>query len=230
MAASSKKTPVYLEIGAKRTFACAVEWPGWARSGANEAAALAALAETGPRYARVLHAAHLTFTAPPDAAAFQVVERLDGDTTTDFGAPAAIPASDHAPVSDADLAHLTRLLHACWVAFDTTVEAVSGKELRKGPRGGGRELNGVIEHVLGAEGGYLTSLGGKAKIQPDPAHLQAALDEIREVIITTLAASAHGEIAPRGPRGGQRWPPRYFVRRAAWHILDHLWELEDRAQ
>jgi hypothetical protein len=25
-----------------------------------------------------------------------------------------------------------------------------------------------------------------------------------------------------------RWPPRYVVRRAAWHVLDHAWEIEDR--
>jgi hypothetical protein len=230
MAASSKKTRVYLEIGSKRTFAGAIEWPGWTRSGADEATALTALAAYGPRYARVLRAAHLTFAAPSDAAAFDVVERLAGSTTTDFGAPAAIPASDNAPVSEAELAHFTQLLHACWAAFDKTVAATGGKELRKGPRGGGRDLSGVIAHVLGADGGYLTALGGQAKIPRDPANPQAALDQLRQVMIETLTAAAHGEIAPRGPRGGQRWPPRYFVRRVAWHLLDHLWELEDRAE
>ena len=43
------------------------------------------------------------------------------------------------------------------------------------------------------------------------------------------AASAHGEVASHGPRGGVRWSARYFVRRAAWHALDHVWEIEDRA-
>jgi hypothetical protein len=37
-----------------------------------------------------------------------------------------------------------------------------------------------------------------------------------------------GELAERGPRGGIRWPARYYVRRAAWHVLDHAWEIEDR--
>jgi hypothetical protein len=35
--------PVYLEIGAKRVFACSVDWPGWCRSGKGEDAALGAL-------------------------------------------------------------------------------------------------------------------------------------------------------------------------------------------
>ena len=59
-------------------------------------------------------------------------------------------------------------------------------------------------------------------------HAQTSKEEARKVILETLAASAHGEIAKRGPRGGKRWLPRYFVRRVAWHVLDHMWELEDR--
>lgn len=31
---------VYLEIGKKRTFASALDWPGWCRSAPDEAAAL----------------------------------------------------------------------------------------------------------------------------------------------------------------------------------------------
>jgi hypothetical protein len=47
-------------------------------------------------------------------------------------------------------------------------------------------------------------------------------------MLDALEASARGEIPARGPRGGRRWSPRYFVRRATWHILDHVWEIEDR--
>ena len=54
----------YLEIGVKRTFACAVDWPGWCRSGPDEAAALRALLEYGPRYATVVRPARLGFLAP----------------------------------------------------------------------------------------------------------------------------------------------------------------------
>ena len=28
------------------------------------------------------------------------------------------------------------------------------------------------------------------------------------------------------PKG---WPHRYAARRIAWHVLDHAWEMEDRA-
>ena len=46
---------VFVESGKKRTFAGAVYWPGWCRAGRDEAGALRALVEYGPRYARVLH-------------------------------------------------------------------------------------------------------------------------------------------------------------------------------
>ncbi len=51
------------------------------------------------------------------------------------------------------------LLRAYWQEFDRIVEAATGKELRKGPRGGGRELEGIVRHVLSAEGGYIPRLG-----------------------------------------------------------------------
>jgi len=25
------------------------------------------------------------------------------------------------------------------------------------------------------------------------------------------------------------WPARYAIRRTAWHVLDHAWEIEDRS-
>ena len=50
----TKRVEVYLECGADRTFAAALDWPGWCRSGSDEAGALEALLEFGPRYATTL--------------------------------------------------------------------------------------------------------------------------------------------------------------------------------
>jgi len=36
----AKPIPVYIESGAKKVFACAVDFPGWCRSGKDEASAL----------------------------------------------------------------------------------------------------------------------------------------------------------------------------------------------
>ena len=225
----NKKIPVYLEIGLKRTFAGAIDWPGWCRSGRDEESALQSLVDYGARYARVVRAKEIGFRAPTDTSSLVVVERLRGNATTDFGAPDLAPASDATPIKDAELKHLQTVLKACWRAFDASVKSANGKELRKGPRGGGRELDGVVRHVLESDGSYLSSLGWKAT-QDEGADIIEALKRLRKAILEGLRAAAHGKIAERGPRGGHRWKPRYFVRRSAWHVLDHAWEIEDRVE
>jgi hypothetical protein len=227
MARSSKTIDVYLEIGDKRTFAGAIDWPGWCRIGRDEESALQALVDSGPRYADVLHAAKIAFQTPADISALVVVERLEGNTTTNFGAPDIAPSSDAQPIDDAELKRLQKLLKAYWKAFDATCAAAFGKELRKGPRGGGRDLEAIIQHVMGAEGGYLGALAWK-RPKDEAADLSEALERTRQAVLEALAAAARGETPKRGPRGGKVWAPRYFVRRLGWHVLDHLWEIEDR--
>jgi len=216
---------VYLEVGSRRIFAAAVDWPGWCRMGPDEATALQTLFEYGLRYAHVLRSARLGFKPPKDVSAFVVEERLKGNATTDFGAPDLPATSDTQPVHDTELRRLQAILKACWRAFDATVEVARGKVLRTGPRGGGRTLNGVVQHVLGSEVGYLSALGGKTSQMESS---EPSSEPIRKAILKTLRASAHGEVAAHGPRGGKRWSPRYFVRGEAWHVLDHMWEIEDR--
>jgi len=217
---------VYLEIGTKRTFAGALEWPGWCRAGRDQAAALEALLAYAPRYAAVVSEGGLSFTAPNALSKLRVVERLPGDATTDFGAPGKAPASDKAPLTEGDLARSQAVLRACWAAFDRAVEGARGLELRKGPRGGGRALEQIIDHVLQAEASYISQLGGKASVARSGAR-EALLHE-RDMAIATLDAASRGQVPRQGPRGGRRWSPRYFTRRAAWHVLDHAWEIEDR--
>jgi hypothetical protein len=84
-------------------------------------------------------------------------------------------------------------------------------------------LDKIVEHVLGAEAAYLGMLGWK--LNPSDAN---DLGLVRQAILSALAWAARGEAPAHGPRGGLRWGPRYYVRRAAWHVLDHAWEIEDR--
>jgi hypothetical protein len=227
MPKSSEKIEVALEIGKKRVFASALDWPGWSRSGSDEGLALDSLCASGPRYAGLLQIAGMKFQAPTDSTAFVVIERLDGNPTTDFGAPGISPSSDDNPVSEAELKHFLALMKAYWQAFDTAILLAAGKELSKGPRGGGRELEQIIEHVLGADAAYLRRIGWKFKLNEngDPSD---ELGRIRVAIAQGLSASVHGELPAQGPRGGAYWTPRYFVRRSGWHVLDHTWEIEDR--
>jgi hypothetical protein len=227
MAQESNRIDVSLEVGKKKTFAAALDWPGWSRSGRDEPGALEALIEAGPRYARALKGTSFGFRAPGDVSDLVVVERLEGTTTTDFGAPDRALPGDDAPVDPAELERWEKILRACWRAFDAAVENAAGKTLAKGPRGGGRDLEKIVGHVLDVDAGYLSILGGKFKLE-GAASTDEVLAGVRRAILDTLAGRVSGEVPDQGPRGGKRWAPRFFVRRLAWHELDHAWEIEDR--
>jgi hypothetical protein len=227
MAKNAPSLAVYLEVGQKKTFAGALDWPGWCRSGRDEATALAALADYAPRYASLFGGTDLTFTPPGGPDTFTVVERLTGSSATDFGVAGLAPARDAEPFDEVERARSEAILAAIWQAFDRAIAAAEGRELRKGPRGGGRDRDKLVRHVLGADAGYLRGLGQKFGPHDD-APLDDELARTRAAIRAALVAAARGEIPARGPRGGTIWLPRYYVRRVAWHTVDHLWELEDR--
>jgi hypothetical protein len=215
----------YLETGSKRVFAGAVEWPGWCRAGRDREAAVQALFDYRTRYAAVLRGTRLGFEAPSDPSDLAVVERLKGDATTDFGAPSIAPKADARPIDEAELKRLRSILRACWRSFDAGAEGAGGKRLAKGPRGGGRDLRTIVEHVVGADGSYLRMVAWKVDAGPKGEEI----DRTRAAILDALEATARDGPPPPGPRGGKRWVPRYFIRRVAWHVLDHTWEIEDRA-
>jgi hypothetical protein len=79
-----------------------------------------------------------------------------------------------------------------------------------------------VDHVLGAETMYARKLGIRLR-QPAPGD-QAGIAALREAILDSLRGSPDGAaVAPTG------WPARYAARRIAWHVLDHAWEIQDRA-
>ncbi|HVM25427.1 MAG TPA: hypothetical protein VM253_08520 [Candidatus Limnocylindrales bacterium] len=212
---------VVVEIGPKRTFASALDWPGWSRSGRAEADALRALLVSADRYAAVASAAGLELDAPTSVDAFEVVERLTGNATTDFGAPGKPASSESEALDDRQLGRLTALLRASWAVFDRAVATAGNRELRTGPRGGGRAVTEMVEHVVVAERAYLSKLGSLAPADDRLAAVHAA-------VLATLTARVRGEELPRPARTRVLWPPRYAARRIAWHALDHAWEIDDR--
>jgi hypothetical protein len=216
---------VYLESGSKRIFAGAIDWPGWCRGARDEEGALGALFTYADRYRRAIGSARLGFAVPGAEDELRVVDRVDGDATTDFGAPGAAPAVDRGPVDDADLKRSERILRACWRTFDGAVRAADGVRLAKGPRGGGRDVEQIVRHVADADRAYLSKLGAGIRVAEEGAR---ALLPVRAALVEALWALPRDEPDRTGPRGGRYWTPRYGVRRIAWHALDHAWELQDR--
>jgi hypothetical protein len=196
---------VSLELGQKWVFASALDWPGWCRRGRGEQAALDTLLDYATRYATVAGPGF----GPGE---LRVVGQVPGNRTTDFGAPDAQGPWDAEPLPPDEADRLTGLLEACWGYLDPVVAAAPEK-LRKGPRGGGRDRDAIADHVRGAE---RTLSCPKAGIRVLP---RTPWDQQRAALAATLRAGAPGGT----------WPARYVIRRSAWHVLDHAWEIEDRS-
>lgn len=208
---------VLVESTPKKVFVSALDWPGLSRGGKTEAAAVEALLAAVPRYAPVAAAAG----CPLDGAVLKidVAERVDGDASTAFGVPAIVAAADRDPVDAAEAARLAAIVRAAWVELDR-IAAGAQEELRKGPRGGGRDRDRIVVHVIDAEAAYAAVMGRKHR----PVD-QAALAAMRADLLDLLRRPSDGS-----PIAGRRWPPRYAARRIAWHVLDHAWEIEDRSE
>ena len=215
----AKPIPVYIESGAKKVFACAIDFPGWCRSGKDEQAALEALASYAPRYAEVAKLAKAAF--PSRAVELEVVERVKGKGATDFGIPHEVTKADAEPMTAREAARQVQLLRAAWAVLDRVAKA-SPAELRKGPRGGGRDRDKMLDHVLGAEAAYARQVGVKHP-QPELGDSKA-IKALRDDLAEALGGASDGSRPT--PKG---WPPRYAIRRITWHVLDHVWEMQDRA-
>ena len=207
------------EAGAKKAFVWALDWPGWCRGDKNAALAIEALIEHGPRYAVVAREASLEF---PDVSALELdtVESVPGGAGTDFGVPSRITDHDRRPTTAAEAKRLAGLVAAAWIVFDG-VAAGAPAELRKGPRGGGRDRDKMVGHVIEADHAYAREMGVTL---PTPSFEdRAAVEAERAAMLEVLRRASDGSAL-----ADRRWTPRYAARRIAWHALDHAWEMEDR--
>jgi hypothetical protein len=218
-------TAVYLEVGAKRVFACAAEWPGWCRSGRDEEQALEALAAAASRYAVLAALAGIQFDPVTEVDCIAIAERVPGSATTDFGALDVAPALDAEPATTQQAGRLAALVETAWDYFEQTA-AAAPPVLRKGPRGGGRDRDQIIGHVHETEVLHARMLGLKER--PFPAGDAAAVARVRAAILAEIRAGA----AARPPEdlGRSRRPARFVARRTAWHALDHAWEIQDKQE
>jgi hypothetical protein len=156
----------------------------------------------------------------PKTAVADVVERYPGTGSTDFwGISFAFSSIDHEHLSGPGLERQLTLLRACWAFFDGVRSRVSA-ELQKGPRGGGRDRDRIVHHVLANEQDWAKGLG---VVTPDDA------------MLTGEGLKAHRDAYCQGIRDyhsqgkmAGRWPLPYLIRHTAFHTLDHAWEMEDK--
>ena len=211
---------VMVEQGKKRAVASAFDWPGWDRSGKSEEGALEVLAAYRPRYAKIATLAGLSaeFRRAGDMA---VVERLKGSGMTDFyGLSYHSAGPEHEPMTKAACERKLALLRASWSYFDDVASRVS-PELRKGPRGGGRDRDRIVHHANGAE---IQEFAPKVGLHPAPDTWRRPRD--LHAYRDAFCAAIRDYNARGAP--ARTWTVQFVIRHAAYHMLDHAWEMEDR--
>ena len=208
------------EVAAKRAFVWVIDWPGWCRGGKTAELACEATLAYRPRYAAVARAAGL---ALPDVvgATIEVVESVPGGSGTEFGVPSAIVADDRRSTTPTEAERLASLVEASWTVL-ARVAADAPAELRKGPRGGGRDRDKMLGHVVEADAAYAREIG--IKVKPPARDDAAGVANLRSAMLDVLRTPSDGS-----PLAGRKWTARYAARRIAWHALDHAWEMEDRS-
>ncbi len=212
---------VTLEIGpkGKKVAAVAPDWPGLERGAKTREAAVERLQSYLPRYAQVAKLARMDgeFAA---ITTVEIVEQYPGTGSTDFwGVSFAFSSIDRQAISSGALERELALMQACWAYFDGVRLRVSA-EMRKGPRGGGRDRDRIVRHTLGTEQDWAAKLGVPPPQGAPLADegLQAYRDAYRDAI---RAFHSEGKMA-------RTWPLRYLMRHTAFHTLDHAWEMEDK--
>jgi len=206
----------------KRAVAFGIDWPGWSRGAKSAELALELLESYRERYRPIADLAGMTreFAA---AGPLEIVEDKVGTGSTDFWGISFSPAAaEQGPMTEAELDRGITLLRACWAFFDGVAARVS-PELRKGPRGGGRDRDRIIRHVIRNESEDFAKQVG-LRIPEEAALTPDGLREHRKAYVAAMRAYNAGEVSRRM----RSWTLPFLIRHSAYHTLDHAWEMEDK--
>ncbi|HEY8437400.1 MAG TPA: hypothetical protein VIK65_02200 [Candidatus Limnocylindrales bacterium] len=218
----SVRTVVERGTKGKRSVAFSLDWPGWSRGARSPELALETLESYRDRYRPIAEIAGMTqeFDA---AGPLEVVEDRVGTGSTDFWGISFSPSStEHGPLDAADLERRLTLLQACWTFFDGVAARVS-PEMRKGPRGGGRDRNRIVRHTIRTESEDFAKQVG-LRIPEEAALSPEGLRQHRESYLAAIRDYNAGKIERRM----RSWTLPFLIRHSAFHTLDHAWEMEDK--
>jgi hypothetical protein len=206
----------------KRSVAFALDWPGWNRGAKSADLALETLESYRERYRPIADLAGMAreFDA---AGPLEIVEDKVGTGSTDFWGISFSPsATEQGPMDEAELERAITLLRACWAFFDGVAARVS-PEMRKGPRGGGRDRDRIIRHTIRTESEDFAKQVG-LRIPEEAALTPDGLRQHRETYIAAMRAYNAGEVERRM----RSWTLPFLIRHSGFHTLDHAWEMEDK--
>jgi hypothetical protein len=206
----------------KRSVAFSIDWPGWSRGARSAELAMETLESYRERYRPVADLAGMSreFDA---AGALEVVEDRVGTGSTDFwGISYAASTFEQGPMDTEELERKIALLRASWAFFDSVAARVS-PEMRKGPRGGGRDRDRIVRHTIRVESEEFAKQLG-LRIPERAALTPEGLREHRKSYIAAMRAYNAGEVTRRM----RSWTLPFLIRHSAYHTLDHAWEMEDK--
>lgn len=215
----TENVEIVIERGKKKSAAYAPAWPGWSRGASSAEAAIERLASYGERYEAVAALAGLSDEFP-SAPTFDIIEELSGTGMTSFwGISFAASSSEQGQMSEEDCERKLSILLACWTYFDQVAARVSA-ELKKGPRGGGRNREQILNHIFANELDWARKVGLNV---PEDAHLSAkGLTAHRDAYVQAIREY---NTAGKNPR---TWRLQFLLRHTAYHVMDHAWEMEDK--
>jgi hypothetical protein len=206
----------------KRSVAFSIDWPGWSRGAKTAEVALETLEAYRDRYRPIAALAGLTQEFD-DAGRLKVVEEKVGTGSTDFWGISFSPSAlERRAMREEKLDRAITLLQACWTYFDRVAARVS-PEMRKGPRGGGRDRDRIIRHTIRVESEDFAKQVG-LRIDEGAALTPAGLRRHRKAYVAALRAYNAGEVEKRM----RSWTLPFLIRHSAFHTLDHAWEMEDK--
>jgi hypothetical protein len=204
----------------KKAVTFAVDWPGWSRGAKTPDIALDTLESYRHRYRPIAVAAAMADEFD-SAGTLDIIEDKVGTGMTDFwGLSFSTSSFEHEPMDESEFDRKVRLLRACWDFFDDVAGRVSA-EMRKGPRGGGRDRDRIIRHTIRTESEDFAKKVG-LQIPEGGALTPDGLRAHRESYIAAMRA-----YNDEGKRM-RSWTLPFLIRHSAYHVLDHAWEMEDK--
>jgi predicted RNase H-like HicB family nuclease/uncharacterized damage-inducible protein DinB len=228
---------LYLESGPRRrkTMVHVLDLLGCIAQGPTTEAALEATPEAIRAYLRFLRR-HGEVVEPESTFTTVVAVHVMEGPWLGNGDPAPGFGSDFQPLTVQDLnIYLQRL---AWLRADLLdlIRDIPRKRLVAEPKGTGRSIYRILEHVAGSQCVYLRYLVGKVDglsdalrvVEQSPEAIPSALTHLWQISSSRLEAMTETERGQLVKHGQVTWTARRALRRMLEHEWEHLLELSKR--
>lgn len=224
-----------------RTGAWLLDWPGAFTWGTTRDIALARAPSAAHRFVDWL-AEHGDAASAVPAAHTVVIEEVTAYRLADGYEVNATFGADEEPVAPAELDAAIRRLGYARDDLLELVLRITGFEARGGQlpteertaeatasgASDGRHVDDVLRHVAGAETWFVSRLDPSARYEGPRDDLTEYLTASRAFLVAGLRRMHAEGASPRDDGKGEHWTLAKLLRRALYHSLDHLDELDRR--